>query len=761
LDLGGLEAERAGMALASSKTRGTIRALATPGGALVRGTKLHAPPLREGTIRRPRLTGMLVGQHPALVLIVAPPGFGKTSLLADWADRDDRRFAWVSIGPQDNDLTVLWTYVGAALAGIDGGPSDDRRYAALASQPDPVDAVLRETARKPEDIVLVLEDYHLIRDDSCHDSIMRFVQSLPSNVQVVISSRTEPPFAVARLRASSDLMEIGANDLRFTRDESEDFLNRSLDLQLDRTAVSILHERTEGWPAGLYLAYLSLRGSADPDAFVATFGASNRHVGDYLTEQVLAALEPDTLEFMLATSIVDEVCGPLADAMTGRTDSAERLVALERANVFLIPLDDKREWYRYHHLLSELLRLELRRRSEDREATLHLNASAWFEEAGDADRAIRHAIDGGDRERAARLISASYLQALEWGRIATIATWLQKIGEEQIAADARLAIVKAWVMHFLGLHAEGAAALASALRAEYQGVLPDGASSVQASAALMGAAFPGGDVREMVRSARRAFEFESHVGSPWRTTVHVLLGFALVREGSFAEADPYLELGSELATEAGLWMDAVGARSLRARVAIEAGDADQAVRFGQEAVALADAHGVTPTAAGAFARAVLGAVLVRAGRPHEAQDLLVESIEALRILREPLPLAEALLALAQACRALGRRPDAIQRFEEADALIDAMADPGYLSTMRRATARAVLGDLPTPGEPLSPRELDVLRLLAAGLSNREVAAQLFVSYNTVHSHVRSIYRKLGVASRTAAVDRARDQGLMS
>jgi LuxR family maltose regulon positive regulatory protein len=241
----------------------------------------------------------------------------------------------------------------------------------------------------------------------------------------------------------------------------------------------------------------------------------------------------------------------------------------------------------------------------------------------------------------------------------------------------------------------------------------------------------------------------------------VLLAFALVRSGEFAEADPYLELGAELASRAGMWMDAVGAASLRARVAIERGDGPAAVRHARESVALSDAHGVTPTAPGAFARAVLGAILASNGHLEEGDALLDEAIPALRVLREPMPLAEALLAKAESSHELGRRSDAAAALEEADRLIGAMTDPGYVATTRRSVARLVHGHPPTAGEPLSAREIDVLRLLAQGLSKREVASTLFVSYNTVHSHVRAIYRKLEVASRGAAVDRARDDGLLS
>ena len=525
----------------------------------LRGTKIHAPRRHRDTIHRTRLTDVLRAARPSSVLVVAPAGFGKTSILADWAEIDGRPFAWLSLGTADNDRMVLWAYIAAALTAAGGMTWTSDELSAIARVPDPVGVVIAHL-RTDQEMVLVLDDYHAIESEACHESVLRFIELAPANLQVAISSRTAVPLPLARHRASGALVEIGSGDLRFTTEESDAFLNGSLALGLDDGSVVTLTERTEGWPAGLYLAYLSIRRTKDRAAFISGFGGKNRLVGEYLTEQVLTALGPAERDFMLVTSVVDEVNGPLADALTGSEGSAARLVDLERANVFITPLDDRREWYRYHHLLLELLRLELAKTTPETHHDLHIRAATWFEQAGDADRAIQHAIDGDDAERAARLISASYLQALEWGRIESVVGWLERIGDDRIKADARLSIVKAWVMHFLGLHADGAAALADAMASSYVGVLPDGASSVEASAALMGAAFPAGDVGSMLANARRAFELESRPPSPWRTTVHVLLGFALVRDGSFAEAERYLELGSELAIRSDSWMDAVGAR---------------------------------------------------------------------------------------------------------------------------------------------------------------------------------------------------------
>jgi LuxR family transcriptional regulator, maltose regulon positive regulatory protein len=723
------------------------------------GTKIHAPRRHRATIRRARLTDVLRAARPSPVLVVAPAGFGKTSLLADWAAIDGRPFAWLSLGQPDNDRMVLWAYIAAALTAVGGTTWTGDQVSSIARTPDPVEVVLANLT-PDQDLVLVLDDYHLIESEACHDSVLRFIDLAPANLQVAISSRTAIPLPLGRHRASGTLVELGSSDLRFTTEESAAFLNGSLGLGLDDRSVTTLTERTEGWPAGLYLAYLSLRRAKDRKAFIDAFGARDRLVGEYLTEQVLTALGPADREFMLMTAVVDEVNGSLADVMTGTNGSAARLVELERANVFITPLDERREWYRYHHLLLELLRLELANTKPGTHHDLHVRAATWFEAAGDADRAIHHAIEGDDADRAARLISASYLQALEWGRIESVMTWLDRVGDERIRTDARLSIVKAWVMHFMGLHAEGEAALADAMASSYVGVLPDGASSIEASAALMGAAFPGGDIGSMLANARRAFELESRPPSPWRTTVHVLLGFALVRDGSFAEADRYLELGSELATRSDSWMDAVGARSLRGRVAMHAGDPSSAERFAREAVDLADTHGVAPTASGAFARVVLGGILAEVGQVAEGAALLEATIPAIRIFREPVAVADSLLELTRARQMLGQRAEAIRSFEEADAIVDGMTDPGYLAITRRGLARELFGPSQSLGEPLSARERDVLRLLADGLSKREVAGQLFVSYNTVHSHVRAIYRKLGVTSRADAVDRARKQGIL-
>jgi ATP/maltotriose-dependent transcriptional regulator MalT len=704
---------------------------------------------------------MLVEARPRLVLLIAPPGFGKSALLAEWAERDQRPFAWFLADEHDDDPTVLWTYVATAMAKAQDEELPVDRIRAIAHDEAPESTLALELETSGREIVIAIDDFFQIRDARSQAALFRFIELAPSNVEFAIASRVDPPFPLARLRASGDVLELRTADLRFTLDESRRLLNQSLSLGLEPHLVRTLHDRAEGWPAGLYLAHLGLRSATDRTKFVRRFGASNRFVGDYLNEQVLASLDEESLRFMLRTSVVDRVSGALADALTERQDSAERLIKLEQANVFLQPLDDTSEWYRYHTLLRELLQIELRRRWPDEEPVLHSTASAWFERAGDADRAVAHAIDAGDVENAARLIGANYLQRIEWGRIATIEGWLRRLGDDVVEADGRLAVVKVWTMHFLGRHDEAAHALEAAERAAPAGPLPDGASSIESTIALVHAAFPGGDVGRMLAGAQRAFELESAGRSPWRVTVHVTLGLALVRAGRFAEARPYLTKGQDMAHREQMRMDEVGARALLARVALETGDHELALERARRTVALAARSAMTRTHAGALARTVLGATLAAMGRTAEAEAVLSDAIHDVRAMREPFVRADLMLALARTRHALGQTSQAARCLAEAAAIIDAMADPGDLQRALREVTRRIVRRGVRPGEDLTDRELEVLRLVAAGLSTREAASRLFVSFNTVHTHLRTIYQKLGVGSRAEAISRATEMGLLT
>lgn len=728
------------------------------------GAKLHAPRLRPATVDRRDLLEVL-SVHPGDVLLVAPPGFGKTTLLGQWQRADARPFAWVSLDAGDNDPVVLWRYVAEAIRGVEPTFAAGVEGALAVPGTDVlrgvVPRILNELGSLDRELVLVLEDYHWIDNPVCHESLDLFLEHGSPNVQLVVSSRRDPPLSLGRRRAGPHLLEFRAADLGFSGDETGRFLNGVLGLELSPEAVAVLRERTEGWPAGLYLAYLSLRSVADREAFVAEFHGSSRHVVDYLTEVVMTALDSDSRAFLLETSILERLCGPLCDAVTGHADSSARLLELERANLFLVPLDDHREWYRYHRLFIELLRDELVRRDPQRIPELHRRASAWHEAAGDVDAAIRHALAAGELEDASRLVAAHYLLALEWGGAATVARWLEAFPRSFVATDARLSIVEAWVMGFLNRRAESDRALENALAATYEGPLPDGASSMEASAALLRAGLPWGDVGRMLGAARRAFELEGHAESMWRVTAHVQLGWALSLSGAFAEARPLLEEATALAPLTEQWLNAFGARCLLAWIDLEDDRLEDAERGAREALEVLQTHGLSGSPSEGWARATLGSVLARRGRLEEADELLAWGVEHLRAGAQPLLLAQGLIAWASVRRALGTTAEARRLLDEAGLVVRDCPDPGVLGPRFEEATRTL-----TPryrhveGSELTERELEVLRLLEKGLSKREAASTLFLSYNTIHSHTRSIYRKLGAVSRAEAVERAQDQGLL-
>jgi ATP/maltotriose-dependent transcriptional regulator MalT len=732
---------------------------------LVLRTKLHPPHIRSETVDRPRLSHAFASE-PAVVFLVAPPGFGKSTLIAQWQELHDRPFAWVSLDAGDNDPILLWRYIVEAIRGVESGPRAAHQPPLRFPRGDVlktvVPRVLNELESLETEIVLVLEDCHWITNPKCYESLAQFLDQIPNGVRLVLSSRSDPPVPLGRLRASGDLLELRVGDLSFTEGETRQFLNETLQLGLSEEAVSVMWERTEGWPAGLCLAYLSLRDATDREGFVATFGGSSRHVVDYLSEVVLDSLDEEMRAFVLETSILDRMCGSLCDAVTGRWGSAKKLLELEHANLFLVPLDDRREWYRYHHLFAELLRDELLRRDPDSIPELHRRAAHWHAGAGDIGEAIRHWIAAGRFEDAARLVAEHYLTTLEWLGVEAISSWLDAFPPRAIAADARLCVVQAWVMSFLNRPREAKRAIAAALELGYEGPLPDGASSLEASVSLIRAGFPWGDVGEMLAAARNAFQLEAQGESMWRVTVHVQLGYALVLAGEFDEAPLYLERAIVLAPLTEQWLNAFAARSLLAWCALHRGEIEQAVRWAREGLEVAESHGLSESPLSGMAYTTMGAALAGQGELEEADRLITRGLEQQRDLGQALLRAAGLLALAPVRRSLGAPEEAREILAEARELIEACVDPGMLRQELEEVARSL-----TPAyrrisadSDLTEREVEVLKLLAEGLPKREVAKSLFLSYNTIHSHTKSIYRKLRVYSRAEAIDRGKELGLL-
>jgi LuxR family maltose regulon positive regulatory protein len=366
-------------------------------------TKLHAPALRSGLVARPALLARLVAGHERkLTLVCAPAGWGKSTLLGAWSasPEEARPFAWVLLDRADSDPVRFWRYVIGALRSVRPGLGTAPLAALGSAGRDVVDVVvaplINELGALASPLVLVLDDYHLVRGEAVHASLGFLLRHLPATLHLAIATRVDPPLPVGGLRAAGALTEIRAADLRFDEEEAEELLNGSLALGLDPHDVELLRARTEGWAAGLQLAALSARTMEDRHAFASEFAGSDRLVGDYLRE-LLADQPPSRREFLLRTSVLERLCAPLCDAVTERGDSGEQLQAIDRANLFLVALDRRGEWFRYHHLFRELLRHELMRTVPGLVSDLHRRALAWHREYGDVEEAIAHAAAAGEQ----------------------------------------------------------------------------------------------------------------------------------------------------------------------------------------------------------------------------------------------------------------------------------------------------------------------------------------------------------------------------
>jgi LuxR family maltose regulon positive regulatory protein len=416
-------------------------------------TKLHLPRPQPGFVPRPRLVQALSdGLAGGRALICAPAGFGKTALLADWARGNARPVAWLGLDAGDNDPARFWRYVVAALDRVQPGIAE--RVGPLLGPPPPrsfaglVTALINELVAQPRggEVVLVLDDYHLVDSQTVHESVAFLLENMPSGLHLVMSSRADPPLPLplARLRARGQLAELRAAELQFNPEEAAALLSEAIGRGLPGTAVAALTARTEGWAAGLRLAALSLRGQMDPAGFVAAFSGSHRFVLDYLTDEVLDGQDGQVRAFLLDTSVLERLSGELCDAVTGRSGSQALLQEIERAGLFLVPLDEVRGWWRYHHLFADLLRARLQAEQPGRVQALHQAAAAWSEEHDLADDAVRHALAAGDTAWVARLIERHVETLLGRSEGATLGRWLSALPAESVRDRQRLCLAQAY-----------------------------------------------------------------------------------------------------------------------------------------------------------------------------------------------------------------------------------------------------------------------------------------------------------------------------
>jgi LuxR family maltose regulon positive regulatory protein len=624
--------------------------------------------------------------------------------------------------------------------------------------------LINALAELPQRVVLVLDDYQFVTGEDSHESVSFFVEHLPENVHLIISSRSDPSLPLGRLRARGEMNEIRTEQLAFSEEEAACLLNEKMGLGIGPDDLSVLLERTEGWPAGLYLASLSLQNKEDKHAFIESFSGSNLYIVGLLGEEVLASLPEDVRRFLLETSVLRRLTGPLCDAVTGRKGSAKLLRELAGSNLFVVSLDEQGEWYRYHQLLSELLLYELRASQPELVLTLRGRAAAWLEGEGYVEGAIRQATEAGDHGRVGLLIARHWYEYAVIGHYATLQRWLASLSEEKIARDAALCLVEAWLCALAGRREDCEEFLVLAEGVPHEGPLPDGTASLESGVATLRAVFGFGGIEDMIEAARSAEALGIDRTSPQAPLVQLGLGISWYFSGDVARARRALERGLRL-IDGGHPIVRIGMLSCLSFAAGDEGHPEEVESLAREARALVDKFRLQAIPQSTWAPIALGRALAGRGRPEEAQEELERAYSARRRLPglSPWPMLVMLLALAQARTARGDRAGARAMLAEARAILETYPDAGMFPELLERQERKLRARKPREGlldKELTESELDVLRLLGGDLSTRQMAQRLYVAPSTVRTQVKSIYRKLGVSSRGEAVEEAHAKGLI-
>ena len=687
---------------------------------------------RNGLVRRTTLVRRLAKARGAsLAVIVAPPGYGKSSLLSEWSEHDDREFVWLTPDVlEDDDLEAQ---VGALLAGADASHG----------------------------VVLVLDDAHRAPAEVVRRGLERLLEEIPAGSMVAVSSRTEPPLPLGRLRACRALIEVRVQDLAMMPAEAS-ILLRHAGLELDSASVQALVTRTEGWPAGLYLAALSLGAEPDVTGALGRLRGDEHRLAEYFRDEILSALPPDLTEFAVRTSVLDELSGPVCDAVLDRPGSALMLSGLAQASPLLRPLDPAHERFRWHGLFRDALGAELRRTAPEDVRPLHDRASAWFEEHGDPDHAIAHAVYAHDPVRAGDLLCAGIVAYITQGRNELVQDWLAGFSREELARYAPLALAGAHSFLAAGNAAE-ARHLAVAAAAAVDRRPAAGVRSLSAGLAVMDAALGRHDVGAMGDVAGRACEREPE-DSPWRPISLFLRGTSLHLTGDRVAAVPVLDEGADLGETTAPAVTSV-CLAQAAMIAIEQRDWDTAAELTDRARNVIEEHGLAGYPMCALAFAASAATRAHHGRADEAKHDLRTGIELLAVLGDFIPWygAEARILLAHAslwladvvgARTLLAEASRLARRTSGAVIFERWFDDAW-SYMDALAETSLAGP-----SSLTIAELRILRFLPSHRSFREIAAQLGVSANTVKTQAHAVYRKLGAASRSEAVMRASDAGLL-
>jgi LuxR family transcriptional regulator, maltose regulon positive regulatory protein len=721
-------------------------------------SKLAVPRSHKGTVHRTRvLREIRTARDRRLVSIAAPPGYGKTHVLAQWATADGRSVAWLTADDGDNDPVSLLTYLAAALGRV--VPLGSGLFDAIASPSVSTRAVvgrLLTALGRSTPVLLVIDDAHRIRDQQCLDALAELIGHLPDGCVVALASRESVNLPIPRWRSEGWLLELGPDTLAMDDREAEVLLGH-LGIRLPPGEFERLLRWTEGWPA--LLALSALAGDRSPPGRPIAEAQVDRSIADYLRSELLAQRTPDEIRFLTRTSILERLSGPLCDAVVGRQGSWALLGYLARSTLLV---DEYGGWYRYHSLLREVLQDELAIREPEAVTEGHRRAAAWYEASGDLDGAVDHAFAAGDIETAAILVGRAVIRNHWSGRRTTTRTWLARFRDGDLLTRPWLAVVAAWETMSSGDPASTDHFADLAERGSFEGRPPDGTASFESGRAILRACMGRGGAEEVLQNARRAVELEG-LGSPWRDLALWMLAFGRLMAGDVAGADAALAdaiAAVDGASGAAIRYCLLGHRAL---LAIDRHDWAAAGSLVEEGRALGVSGLVDGYLTSVGARAAEIRLAIHRGQTTLARRELARATVLRPILtwNAPAPAVTFLLALARAHLAIGDVAGASTLLSQASGVIRRRPDlgtlPAEVASLRAATADLAIG---SGASTLTTAELRVLSLLPYYLSFKEIGDRLGVRESTVKTHAASIYGKLEATSRGEAVERAVDAGLL-
>ena len=764
-------------------------------------TKLYRPTPRPDLVPRRRLlqqilAGLWTGQAFArrLTLVAAPAGFGKTTLILacglwplDPAQPnlaiENLKSGWLSLDEADNDPVRFLRYVIAALQSA--LPEVGRAALALLETGAPpaleeaLAGLINEIAAAGCPVILTLDDYHVIHHAGIELLLTFLLDHQPPNLHLIIASRSDPALPLARLRASGQLLELRARDLRFTAEETAAFFTQTMGLTLRPEWISALEQRTEGWIAGLQLAALSMQGREDAQTFMQDFTGSQHFVLEYLVEEVLQRQSEAMQQFLLETSILQRMCAPLCNAVTGSAESEQTLADLNRRNLFIVPLDSEHYWFRYHHLFAEFLKSHLRRTRPGDVPVLHRRAAEWFQANNHPEEALHHAFAIPDYPYVSRLVVDNWRRVYHLGRLDTAVQWLESLPGDLLRRSPALGVAYCWTLFIRGDYERIGAYLDDITQA-FDRMVAAGELPVEhpeyniilhqvillRAVVMRHHGDVAGAIQEVERLLPTVADLRQTLGQTvvdmGYTACYSQMGYTYVAANDLERAADYLSRVSPHARGCGNLFALAHATMEWARISLAQGRVEQAEAICRHELALMEQPAYADAPAFCLIQLALADVLRVKGTWDEAESLLRQGLETARRSGHAYYLAQGYLIAARLHHAQGKPAQGQEAVHEAEQIAAAIhnrfLDDG-ISQTRQALAGKSSPAQPLI-EPLSERELGVLRLICAGKSNQEIADELFLALNTVKRHANNLYGKLGVSRRAQAIIEARRLGLV-